>query len=607
MRKSIFSLCVLGASISASAQLSQTTTQWALLLDAAAPDMGIAFTKSYESLYYLSCTGTTVGAGESGIPKEYTDPTASIYYDGEIIATGAPYEGDGFNNNLSLVKTDLQGRFLWAVYSSSGDIASNNGGVVALPDGSVMLSVVIRHTDNLRTQPLCFVDATGQETIVDWRLANEEDKRWYQGLLIKVSQEGVIEWTKLINVSHAPVAAATGEHADHTSAAFYLSGMASDASGHVYVAGRYVVPITIDGNTLTPHNTEGWNGDSQQTRGDMFIAKFDAQGNLVRTLTTTGVACAEGNASLTMAQGKLWLAMTAMGTSDGSCAIALDGHQVALLSNQQCVVIACLDTDLHVQWLHQWQGEPVQSRDAVVQSARLTVAGNDLWLTGQFNGSFTDGLHTVASTTGNVREGVVVKCDAATGEWLAATTSKTAFPTMKNGIQGYLGAFEDASGSHVCIYGYTFGGESVTLMRLDTSTLAGEEMVTLIGGGSMPTAQKCIATGNTLYTLSRGRDSHMPMYELQPIGSDLSLATQDWAVCMAAFTLPFRVMDETPPMRGDVNGDGLVDVGDMNVLINIILHKDDADHYGNRAMVNDDNVVGIADVNALINIILHKE
>ncbi|MBR6283700.1 MAG: hypothetical protein IKR25_05325 [Muribaculaceae bacterium] len=87
----------------------------------------------------------------------------------------------------------------------------------------------------------------------------------------------------------------------------------------------------------------------------------------------------------------------------------------------------------------------------------------------------------------------------------------------------------------------------------------------------------------------------------------MSLATQDWAVCMAAFTLPFRVMDETPPMRGDVNGDGLVDVGDMNVLINIILHKDDADHYGNRAMVNDDNVVDIADVNALINIILHKE
>lgn len=607
MRKSIFSLCVLGASLSASAQLSQTTTQWARLLDAAAPDMGIAFTKSNESLYYLSCTGTTVGAGESGIPKEYTDPTASIYYDGEIIATGAPYEGDGFNNNLSLVKTDLQGRFLWAVYSSSGDIASNNGGVVALPDGSVMLSVVIRHTDNLRTQPLCFVDATGQETIVDWRLANEEDKRWYQGLLIKVSQEGVIEWTKLINVSHAPVAAATGEHADHTSAAFYLSGMASDASGHVYVAGRYVVPITIDGNTLTPHNTEGWNGDSQQTRGDMFIAKFDAQGNLVRKLTTTGVAYAEGNASITCAQGDLWLTMTATGTSDGSCAIALDGHQMPLPDDQQNVVVARLDTDLHVRWLSQWQGGKVQERNASMQNTTLTVAGNHVWFTGQCNGRYTDGSHAVATVTGNVREGILVKMDASTGEWLTATTSKMAFPSMKNGIQGYKGSFASDDGQHAYVLGETFGGECITLLSFDAATLAGEEMVTLIGGGSMPTAQKCIATGNTLYTLSRGRDSHMPMYELQPIGSDLSLATQDWAVCMAAFTLPFRVMDETPPMRGDVNGDGLVDVGDMNVLINIILHKDDADHYGNRAMVNDDNVVDIADVNALINIILHKE
>lgn len=56
--------------------------------------------------------------------------------------------------------------------------------------------------------------------------------------------------------------------------------------------------------------------------------------------------------------------------------------------------------------------------------------------------------------------------------------------------------------------------------------------------------------------------------------------------------------------RGDVNGDGQVDIADVNTIINIILGMDNAQRYGNRAYVNDDNVVDIADVNTIINIIL---
>ena len=57
---------------------------------------------------------------------------------------------------------------------------------------------------------------------------------------------------------------------------------------------------------------------------------------------------------------------------------------------------------------------------------------------------------------------------------------------------------------------------------------------------------------------------------------------------------------------GDVNGDDTVDVSDINVLINIILGKADADSYGGRALVNDDTVVDVADVNAVVNIVLGK-
>lgn len=56
--------------------------------------------------------------------------------------------------------------------------------------------------------------------------------------------------------------------------------------------------------------------------------------------------------------------------------------------------------------------------------------------------------------------------------------------------------------------------------------------------------------------------------------------------------------------KGDVNGDGVVDVSDANIVINIILGNDDAANYDGRADVTGDGDVDVADVNALINIIL---
>ncbi len=60
-------------------------------------------------------------------------------------------------------------------------------------------------------------------------------------------------------------------------------------------------------------------------------------------------------------------------------------------------------------------------------------------------------------------------------------------------------------------------------------------------------------------------------------------------------------------INGDVNGDGVADIDDLNIVINIILHKDQAEKYGLRANVDGQGSVDIEDVNAIINIILHKQ
>lgn len=59
-------------------------------------------------------------------------------------------------------------------------------------------------------------------------------------------------------------------------------------------------------------------------------------------------------------------------------------------------------------------------------------------------------------------------------------------------------------------------------------------------------------------------------------------------------------------IQGDVNNDGVVDIDDINIVINIILHKDQAENYGPRADVDGHAGVDIEDINAIVNILLHK-
>ena len=61
---------------------------------------------------------------------------------------------------------------------------------------------------------------------------------------------------------------------------------------------------------------------------------------------------------------------------------------------------------------------------------------------------------------------------------------------------------------------------------------------------------------------------------------------------------------EEPGVVSDLNGDGVVDVADVNICINIILELNNDPEVKALADLNGDGVVDVADVNAIINIIL---
>ena len=69
----------------------------------------------------------------------------------------------------------------------------------------------------------------------------------------------------------------------------------------------------------------------------------------------------------------------------------------------------------------------------------------------------------------------------------------------------------------------------------------------------------------------------------------------------------FRDFVEIPVedgLLGDINGDSIVDVEDVNAAINIVLKLNSINDYPGNADVTGDNLVDVEDVNAIINIIL---
>jgi hypothetical protein len=79
---------------------------------------------------------------------------------------------------------------------------------------------------------------------------------------------------------------------------------------------------------------------------------------------------------------------------------------------------------------------------------------------------------------------------------------------------------------------------------------------------------------------------------------------EQYSLKIPGMELVYANMPQDVPLTGDVNGDGEVNIADVNCLIGVILGTRQASEFGGRAYVNDDDEVNIADVNAVIAIIL---
>ena len=150
------------------------------------------------------------------------------------------------------------------------------------------------------------------------------------------------------------------------------------------------------------------------------------------------------------------------------------------------------------------------------------------------------------------------------------------------------------SGAHVTFTGfYGIRGNGYTKSTL---SMSGAETVLTAGAGDD------FPIGGVLPVLNDG------LTITEPAGAYFD--AHDGYIMKGAdgFILHGTVVISKPTyLRGDVNGDGKVDVSDVNIVINIMLGKAQASQYPGNADVNNDSKVDVSDVNIIINIMLGKE
>jgi len=130
-------------------------------------------------------------------------------------------------------------------------------------------------------------------------------------------------------------------------------------------------------------------------------------------------------------------------------------------------------------------------------------------------------------------------------------------------------------------YAGAYGSDSDATLRIDYSTNQGASWTTL---GNVAVTSGSLQS----YLLHAAIEGTVRFRIVQTAGKRVNI--DDISIYAAVST----------PISGDVNGDGLVSVADINAIIDLILRN----LYDSSGDVNGDGIVSVADINAVINIML---
>lgn len=413
------------------------------------------------------------------------------------LAQGIDYSGNGANQGLLIMKLSADGELVWTVAQTNGEAAVNENWVAATADGGLVALVNLRHTEGHLSDNITIKDAKGNNFDYEWMVEN----RSFRSFIIKIDADGGIEWTREIE-ANATADEATYPDWSQTSRnigqGIKTYALDIDNEGNIYVGGLMCATLTTDGVTIPVHNVASWNGNAQTTVGNMFVIKFDQDGNYVKHLVSEGEATQENVRALKVVGNKLYMAAWIAGVAGTEFSIG--GKSVTPATVNGSWALAELDTNLNVNWLQFYESTISGS---AWQMPTMTIAGDHIYLMGTAKYGIEINGTTYTNTAANkARQSWLVQFDRSNGDATAATVLATGSMEMQH---GFFGGYEGTDGNFYAIErGLTpstsFGSELI-LYKFNQETLEIDDNVQLALGSC--DGQSLVTDGTKVYVMNR--------------------------------------------------------------------------------------------------------
>ncbi len=449
MRKTVLSLFMLGLGIAYAAANPPFTYQWHSLLvtnTEAKPQCTIygMKTDANGNVYTLATYGSTIGT------------TATFL---NLSLTGEEYNsGNSYNRNVLLVKHDFAGNVIWALHSEAGDCDMANCAYTPTADGGAFLALKMRIGDTGKL--LTMVGSDNQTKTVEFTY---QDKRVYQPVFMKISSTGTISFVSEASIDYSPAPAASGSYTWGVSDGFAFYDAAEDADGNLFVAARIARDLTVGQTTILHHNTEGWNGDSQTTRGNGLILKLDKDGNYKSHLCSGGSATHDSFRDMLYKEGKLYLSGLVYG-KDANGTLSL-GDKSQTYEQGGHMITACVSAaDLSAEYLTVIKGVNLSSG---LQQELMAFRNNgNILVGGGINAKLQINTETTVGSNSGYKS-YLLEINPANGQCLQGYASTT-------GISKVYGVMERNDSIYLLEYDWGRGNnDKVFLTSLDKDMTVG--------------------------------------------------------------------------------------------------------------------------------------
>ena len=413
------------------------------------------------------------------------------------LAQGIDYSGNGANQGLLIMKLSADGELVWTVAQTNGEAAVNENWVAATADGGLVALVNLRHTEGHLGDNITIKDAKGNNFDYEWTV----EARSFRSFIIKIDADGGIEWTREIEANATADEAtypAWSQTSRNIGQGIKTYALDIDNEDNIYVGGLMCATLTTDGVTIPVHNVASWNGNAQTTVGNMFVIKFDQDGNYVKHLVSEGEATQENVRALKVVGNKLYMATWIAGVAGTEFSIG--GKSVTPATVNGSWALAELDTNLNVNWLQFYESTISGS---AWQMPTMTIAGDHIYLMGTAKYGYTIGETNYTNTPANkARQSWLMQFDRSNGNATAATVLATGAMQMQH---GFFGGYEGTDGNFYAIErGLTpsasFGSEMI-LYKFNQETLEIDDNVQLALGSC--DGQSLVTDGTKVYVMNR--------------------------------------------------------------------------------------------------------